>query len=237
MEESEELQSLSLLELYNNKLLYTKVLSLMQQHKSYDYIVSFLKSKGYKVSKGSLSNFKSKMTESEETGTPIEELLDKRKKKSVSQVDKSRISGYTGEDEEDTTMVDDFVSSGLVKPAKVYSTQQVLEDVIQKGVATLQNTSVVDLPVLLKATEMLDRYHSNTTKGLTSEALKQYQLINQAQTMAAQQAFIQYVPEDKREEALEAMEKATDDILQSIGVSEDGKKLLEELRRADMPVD
>lgn len=235
MEEGkEELTPISLLDLSKDKIVMTKVISMMKQHKSYDRIISFLKSKNYKIAKGTLTNLKNKIIEADETGVPLESLLDKRKKNSVNQVDETRISGFTG----DTDMEDaaQQVIEEINGPKPIYSTRQVYEMILQKGVNTLVNSEAVDLPVLLRVLELLDRYHKDETNGLTTEALKQYQLINRAQDMALQEVFMSYVPKEKQADALEAMEKRSTELLKELGVSEEGRKLLRELKNSGIDV-
>ena len=49
-----KLQSLSVKALIEDKVLLSKVLNLMEQQKSYDYILQFLQSQGYKMAKVAL---------------------------------------------------------------------------------------------------------------------------------------------------------------------------------------
>ena len=58
-----DLKSLSLKELYNNKAIFSKVIGLMEQQMSYDYIIRYLNSKGYKMAKGNITKLKKRIKE------------------------------------------------------------------------------------------------------------------------------------------------------------------------------
>lgn len=218
------LTSLSIKALINNPILYSKVLTLLEQKKSYDYIINYLSTKGFKMSKGSLTNLTRKIDEANQEGKPIKDLADKRVKNGIDDVPDEKISGFTGKD----------TVSGKVEP--IYSEEQVLEKIISKGVKTIEESDFIDPKTLMKAIDLHAKYYGNKTRGLTSEGLKQYQLIMQAESTALRQVFFQYIPKDKQAEALQAMEDETNKILTQIGVTKEGKELLKQLRKADLPL-
>lgn len=234
----DELKSLSVKELILDKNLRGKVINLMREHQSYTFILQYLASKGYKMARGSLTNFKNKVQEAQDTGVDLEDLADGRKKKSVEQVDKDKIKGYDGnmhlmtskQNIKDATGSYDFYNE-IAPKQKLTSNAQVLESVIEKGFDTLQNMDTVDTATTLKAVEMMQKYFAQDSRGLSQEALKQYQLIMQARMTAASEVMMQYVPSDKQEEALNAMDEKEHQFLKDYGANEDTKELMEELKK------
>lgn len=239
---SKELKSLSIKELIEDKSLCSKVINLMQQHQTYTFILQYLESKGYKMARGNLTNFKNKVEEARVTGVPLEELADLRKKKSIKQVDPKKISGFGGnmnlvktsqEQIKEATGSHNFVNE--IRPKdKTISNAQVLEDIINKGFDTLQEMDTVDTATTLKAVEMYQKYMAKDTRGLSQEALKQYQVIMQARISAISEVIMQYVPNEKQEEAINALEAKEQEILANLGATKETQKLLMELKKSEM---
>lgn len=225
----------SLLDLYENHLLFTKVYSLLQEQKSYDYILKFLDAQGFKLSKGSLSKLKAKITESEETGVPIDSLLDKRRKTGIDDVDSDKVEGYVGNPNKqgDTNLPDEpyDIPAEMVPSEHAYSSRQVLESIMDKGFATVQAARVIDLPTTLKAIDMYNKYYYQESKGLTAEALKQYQLINSSIMSAIIDTIPKYVAKDKQEQMMEDMNNKAAEIIENAGATKDGKELLKQLEK------
>lgn len=223
------LKSLSIKELTDNKLLYSKVLTLMEQQKSYSYILRYLKSKGYKMAKGSLTNLKKKIEEANQEGKTVSQIADKRNKDSIDDIPNNKVIGFKGQ----KVQKNESVSA---VPIKIYSEEEILENIMSKGYKTIEESDYVDPQVLMKAIDLHAKYFGRKSRGLTSEGLKQYQLIMQAEFMAVREAFFRYISKDKQKEALEAMDKETDKVLSQIGVTKQGKELLKQLRNADLPL-
>ena len=116
---------------------------------------------------------------------------------------------------------------------EVLETNEVKEEngLVIKGFDTLQNMDTVDTATTLKAVEMMQKYFAQDSRGLTQEALKQYQLIMQARMTAASEVMMQYVPSDKQEEALNAMDEKEHQFLKDYGANEDTQELMEELKK------
>lgn len=223
------LKSLSIKELTDNKLLYSKVLTLMEQQKSYSYILRYLKSKGYKMAKGSLTNLKKKIEEANQEGKTVSQIADKRNKDSIDDIPNNKVIGFKGQKVQKN-------ESASTVPIKIYSEEEILENIMSKGYKTIEESDYVDPQVLMKAIDLHAKYFGRKSRGLTSEGLKQYQLIMQAEFMAVREAFFRYIPKDKQKEALEVMDKETDKVLSQIGVTKQGKELLKQLRNADLPL-
>ena len=227
-----ELTRLSIKELIANKLLYSKVQTLFEQHKSYNFILRFLASKGYKMSKGSLTNLKNKMEESIKEDKPISEIADKRTKDSIDDVDDNKIIGFTGKQTPEKVKAQEEVAE--VQPIKIYSDEQVLDAIISKGAKTLEESDYVDPNILMNALKLHAQYYGAKNRGLTAEGLKQYQLIMQSELAAVKEVLYRYVPKEKQEEALTEMDKRTNDLLKQIGVTKEGKELLKQINKAGL---
>ena len=234
-----ELQSLSLKELIADQPLYSKVVNMLDQKQSYRYILKYLATKGYKMSTAGLTHLKDKLTESRETGVPIEMLGDKRSSKkeikehTAEQEDSledvlEHATGYTGE------VKNMEQETGVANPIPIYSSEQLLEELLKKGMHTIQESDFIDLPIVLKTLELYEKYYGAKNRGLTGEALKQYQLIMQAQQTAMTEVFLQYVPKTRQQEALKALEQRSQEILTQIGATKEGKELLKQLDRAGL---
>lgn len=230
--EDEGLTRLSIKELTSDKLLYPKVQTLFEQQKSYNFILRFLASKGYKMSKGSLTNLKNKMEESIKENKPINEIADKRTKDSIDDVDSNKIIGFTGKQPPEKVAAQEEVAE--VKPIKIYSDEQVLDAIISKGAKTLEESDYVDPNILMNALKLHAQYYGSKNRGLTAEGLKQYQLIMQSELAAVKEVLYRYVPKEKQEEALNEMDKRTNDLLKQIGVTKEGKELLKQLNKAGL---
>lgn len=230
--EDEGLTRLSIKELTSDKLLYPKVQTLFEQQKSYSFILRFLASKGYKMSKGSLTNLKNKMEESIKENKPINEIADKRTKDSIDDVDSNKIIGFTGKQPPEKVTAQEEVAE--VKPIKIYSDEQVLDAIISKGAKTLEESDYVDPNILMNALKLHAQYYGSKNRGLTAEGLKQYQLIMQSELAAVKEVLYRYVPKEKQEEALNEMDKRTNELLKQIGVTKEGKELLKQLNKSGL---
>ena len=229
---------LTLKGLYNNKLIYSKVVTLIQDNESYDPIIRYLQTKGYELSKSSISNLKSKITESYKTGVPIEDLLDKRKKSSVAKL--KTVTGFVDKDIDKNNVSDIIPNDGVSKRPKLnvknefFSSEQVIDSIIDKGVRTLNATDYVDTGTLMKAIDLKSKYFIKDSKGLSIDALQQYQVIQNAKLSALQQIVMEFIPEDKRDEAFSKMSEAEQEILDNVEMQEDGKDLLKALKKAGL---
>lgn len=230
---SKSVQNITLKQLYNNKPLFTKVEALIDKGETYDYILEFLEDEEHPMSRGTLANLKSKMKEAHDSNVDIGNLIDRRQKTSISQVDKAKIEGFVGDD---TAAATDTISDMPVQVKalannKFWSTEQVLNTIIEKGMRTLDNMDAVDYPILLKAVDMMDKNHGQDNHGLSLSAIKQYQVIMEARLKAMSDTFLQYVPKDKQDEAWQAMSASFNKALEDVEVTPNGKALVTALKK------
>lgn len=223
--------NLTLLTLFHDKSLFTKVVSLMQRHESYDFIIKYLSSKGKSISKGSLSNLKTKMTEAEEKGIPLENVLDKRKKTSIKDIGKKNIVGYTGKEEKINP-----VPAEILTDKKPISNQEVFEKIIAKGLTSLETMDFIDSSTTLKAADLNQKYFGVNSNGLTAEGIRQYQLIMQAELKGIALVIATFVPDNKQDAAFKLLDSTKKQKLNEIGKSDSGKRILTQLKKSGINI-
>ena len=172
------------------------------------------------------------MEESIKENKPINEIADKRTKDSIDDVDSNKIIGFTGKQPPEKVAAQEEVAE--VKPIKIYSDEQVLDAIISKGVKTLEQSDYVDPNIMMNALKLHAQYYGSKNRGLTAEGLKQYQLIMQSELAAVKEVLYRYVPKEKQEEALNEMDKRTNELLKQIGVTKEGKELLKQLNKSGL---
>jgi len=222
----------SLIDLYNNKVLASEVYTMFHEKVPYREIKQYLAQKEFNISIGSLTNFKSKMEESEQTGTPLIQLLDKRRKDRVS--DLPNVTGYQpGKEESDKVEDNPLPDIPLPKEQPeqtLNSPKELLELIMQKGYNAVRNLDVVDTGTTLKAADQWNKYYQQDSDGLTTSAIKQYQVLVMGELQGMMEVVSNYVPKNHQEEAMNALKEWTDDYLKNVVSSEDGKRLVAELK-------
>lgn len=73
-------KKVTLVELYDNKLLISKLNNMINEGKTLQYLTDFANKMGVPVSMGSINNYRKKYLQSLEENVPLETLLDKRAK-------------------------------------------------------------------------------------------------------------------------------------------------------------
>ena len=222
----------SLIDLYNNKVLASEVYTMFHEKVPYREIKQYLAQKEFNISIGSLTNFKNKMEESEQTGTPLIQLLDKRRKDRVS--DLPNVTGYQpgkeASDRVEDTPLPDIPLPKEQPEQTLNSPKELLELIMQKGYNAVRNLDVVDTGTTLKAADQWNKYYQQDSDGLTTSAIKQYQVLVMGELQGMMEVVSNYVPKNHQEEAMNALKEWTDDYLKNVVSSEDGKRLVAELK-------
>lgn len=222
-----------------HKLEFSKVVSMLESEKTYKFINTYLRSKkNIEMSNPTLGNLKSKIKESKEKGIPLDSLIDMNKKKSIKDVNPDKIKGF--KPDRNNTQYSDKVADEVVRETgevvvknKVYNPRQILEEIMDKGFDTLQKVDYIDMNTMLKATDLYNKYYHDQ-QGLTTEAIKNYQILINATLNAMKETIIRYVPQENQKEAFEEMENKRKEYLEQFGSTTDGKKLLEEFDKANL---
>lgn len=223
---TKEMKSGSVLsQLHGNRLLASKVEEAMDSGETYEYIVDLCKEQGLEISKASLSRYKAKRDEAIETGTPLDELIDQRKKSGNIVDIKSRKADSFGEKNSGEKRFNDTFDN----IDTVYNDIQALDSIIQKGVNGLQFVSTVEAPLMIRAIEAKAKITNNSLQGLSLVGLRELKLRVTARTSAMTEVLLQYIPEDKHEEVLVAIEVAEKEYYENLDLTEESKKISEAL--------
>lgn len=235
-----EIERVGIGKLYKeHKLEFSKVVSMLESEKTYKFINTYLRSKkNIEMSNPTLGNLKSKIKESKEKGIPLDSLIDMNKKKSIKDVNPDKIKGF--KPDRNNTQYSDKVANEITRESgevvvknKVYNPRQILEEIMNKGFDTLQKVDYIDMNTMLKAADLYNKYYHDQ-QGLTTEAIKNYQILINATLNAMKETIIKYVPEKDQREAFEEMENKRKEYLEQFGSTADGKRLLEEFDKANL---
>lgn len=220
-----------LLQLYNNKLLSTKIHNEFDkadaggESMTYDEMVELCEEYGLQISKASLTRYRQRRVEAIETGTPLIELLDQRRKtgnivdirtKKEKRTEHETLDGSSFEDTFNTV-------------EKVYSDIQVLDEIIQKGYNALQYTETADIPHALRAIEIRAKLTDNSMQGLSLVGLRELRMRTQAKHSAMLDSIMKYVPEEKHEELLDYIDEQEKSFYDNLDLNEEDRKLTEAL--------
>lgn len=235
-----EIERVGIGKLYKeHKLEFSKVVSMLESEKTYKFINTYLRSKkNIEMSNPTLGNLKSKIKESKEKGIPLDSLIDMNKKKSIKDVNPDKIKGF--KPDRNNTQYSDKVANEITRESgevvvknKVYNPREILENILNKGFDTLQKVDYIDMNTMLKAADLYNKYYHDQ-QGLTTEAIKNYQILINATLNAMKETIIKYVPEKDQREAFEEMENKRKEYLEQFGSTADGKRLLEEFDKANL---
>lgn len=220
-----------LLQLYNNKLLSTKIHSEFDKadaggdSMTYDEMVELCNEYDLQISKPSLSRYRARRVESIEEGIPLVELLDQRKKSG------NIIDIRTPDDEgaEPETLSGSSFDETFKTVDKVYSDIQVLDEIIQKGWNALQYTETADIPHALRAIEIRAKLTDNSMQGLSLVGLRELRMRSQAKHSAMLDSIMMYVPEDQHEELLDYIDEQEKAFYDNLDLNEEDRKLTDAL--------
>lgn len=216
-----------LMQLYQNKLLCSKVDEALDEGVTYEEIVELCASYDLDLSTASLTRYKDKRRESIETGVPIESLLDKRKKTgNVIDIKAKKVKPI---DERQASFDDTFD-----QVETVYNDLQLLDSVIQKGYNGLKYTETIELPVVLRAIEIKAKLTNNSMQGLSLVGLRELKLRVLAKESAMTEVLLQYVPEEKHEEILKAIEECEAEYYANLDLSDEDKRITDGLKQAGL---
>ncbi len=212
-------------DIYENKLLSSKINLFIDDNKTLEFITSFANEQGVNVSLGTVRNYKKKREESIQKGVPMEMLLDRRKKTGNIVELKSK---------EDSPILTPG-EGGVYKPAseKVITINQVLEELIDKGMKGIRELPVVDPNILMKAVTEYNKVNTGNG-GLTLQGVQELRLQVVAYEQSMKDILLSYIPEDRHEEVLTAMQDAEDKYYRELDLTEQGKKIKEELERLNI---
>jgi len=220
-----------LVELYENQLLSSKVNEALRTGTmTYEEIIELADEYGISISKSTLTRYKKKLEEHDETGVPLIDLIDKRKKNgNVVNIKEKRTGQLTTKEEREKSFDEVFDNTN-----KVYNDIQVLDEVIQKGYNGLQLTETIELPHMLRAMDTKAKITDNSLQGLSLVGLRELKLRSQAKTDAMLNAIMVYVPEEQHEELTQFIEEAEKEFYENLDLSKEDQRITEALSKAGL---
>lgn len=213
-------------DIYEDKILSSKINVFIDDGKTLEFITSFANAQGFKVSLGTIRNYKKKREESIQKGVPMESLLDRRKK-----------TGNIVElrDKEDRPLEEINGDGGIYKQGseKVITINQVLEELIDKGMKGIKELPVVDPNILMKAIQEYNKVNTGNG-GLTLQGVQELRLQTAAYEQAMKDVLLTYIPAEKHEEVLSKMQEAEDKYYRELDLTDQGRKIRSELERLNI---
>ena len=216
----------TLLALYDNALLRSKIDTAIDTHTSYEQIVSIAAAYGFKVSRATISRYSSLRKESIDSGTPLRELLDGNAKKTLNAIKAKEVNNFVTPPAE---LNENDVP--IVNVTHRVSDMEYLDLLISKGFDTLVN---LDAPVSNKdvtaAIALKAKMTNNANAGLNAEGLKTLRVEMANHEQALRKALMAYVPEDKQDEAAKAIDDAEQEWKKNMESTPSGKAILDALK-------
>lgn len=217
-----------LLNLYNNKLLVSKVDEALDEGKPYDFIIAFCKEKfDFEINKPALSRYKEKRRESLETGVDLESLLDKRRKSGKIIDIKSK---------EVTSLPNETYDNTFGQVEQIYNDVEVLDTIIQKGFNSLKEVDYVEAPLAMKAIEVKAKITANQFQGLSLTGLRELRLRQSAKEQAMTEIILQFIPEEQHEEVFNAIESAEKEFYENLDLTEEDQRITKALQASGMDI-
>lgn len=211
-----------LLQLYNNKVLCSKVDEALDEGVTYENIIELCAMYDFEISTASITRYKNKRKEAIETGIPLETLLDQRKKA-------GNIVDLNAKKSNALDHHNDMYDNTFDSIDKVYNDIQVLDEVIQKGFNGLKFTETLDIQVAIRAIETKAKITNNSMKGLTLVGLRELKLRVNARTSAMTEVLLRYVPEELHEEVLLAIEEEERRYYSNLDLDEENQRISQAL--------
>lgn len=217
-----------LLNLYNNKLLVSKVDEALDEGRPYDFIIAFCKEKfDFEINKPALSRYKEKRRESLETGVDLESLLDKRRKSGKIIDIKSK---------EVTPLPNETYDNTFGQVEQIYNDVEVLDTIIQKGFNSLKEVDYVEAPLAMKAIEVKAKITANQFQGLSLTGLRELRLRQSAKEQAMTEIILQFIPEEQHEEVFNAIESAEKEFYENLDLTEEDQRITKALQASGMDI-
>lgn len=225
-------QQSKLLTIYDNVVLREKVDKSLDDGISYDEIADMCKSYGVEVSKASITRYAQKRDEAIKEGQDLRELLDGDMQKALSNIKKKQVKSPEVKEEPQ--------EPELVK-TRSYSVDTMLSELIKLGYnGIIGEVTDGELHMAPKdwtaIVKLFTQINGNNNHGLTTEGLQQLRLFQTAMNNAIVHVILEYVPQDKQEEAVSAMREEEMEQFKNLDLSEQGRALHEalELGNIDM---
>lgn len=111
---------------------------------------------------------------------------------------------------------------------KVKSDMELLDEVIQKGMETLDKMEAISPNTAIKAIEMKHKITGGKHQGFTTYGLEEIRLREKARENAMLVVMLEFIPEEKHEEVIDRMEETTKEYYESLGLGDAYARALHE---------
>jgi len=218
-----------LVQLYNNPKLRSKVENMLDEGQTYEYILEYLRSKDFTMSKASLTNYKKKREEAIETGQPLIQLLDKRAKDNISYIADKEVKPFSKPESSSSSPA---TVHDMTKRDTVFNDIELLDEVIAKSMKGVKQFDVVDIPLGMKAIELKAKLTGNSLNGLSLAGLRELSMRASAKEAIMLEVIMRFVPEDQHDELFETMQEAEREFYENLDLTEEEKRISNSLKQA-----
>ena len=232
----------TLLALYDNILLRTKVDLALDDKVPYAKIIDICKEYKLDISASSLSRYKTLRADALKTGDDLRKTLNGKVRKRIKNIRRKEVVPkslheqleYLNKDK--PTSADKLKTAGLQTAGKanVHYTNyvDVLDEVVRHGLTSIRNEEVpVKTQDLIKAVDTIAKLTNNANEGLSVEGLQQVRLFQAAVESALVSVLTKYIPADKQKQALADMHDAEKQKYMELNNSAQGRQLLESMKQ------
>jgi len=202
---------------------------MLDDGQSPNQVAKWCNDNGFEISTPTVYTYAKRRKEAVVKGIQMEKVMDKRKDKDEnghSKADKKRMakarSGTNAMNKTNEERKQEYLSVD-----KLQTDLELLDAVMQKGYETLNRMEAIAPKDFLKALELKHKITGGSHGGITTYGLEEIRLREQARENAIMTILLTYIPEDKHEEVLEAMEVATKEFYDGIGLGEQYDQLAE----------
>lgn len=141
----------------------------------------------------------------------------KRERSSVRGKKKSNYEGYNLTDKER--------KQENMKVNKVKTDMEILDSIVDKGFKTLQMMEVISPDMAIKAISLKHKITGGAHNGLTTYGIEEIRLREAARENSILAVLLEFIPEDKHEEAIQRMDEVTREYYESLGLGDQYDKL------------
>lgn len=217
-------------QLYNNRLLRSKVDNALDEDMNFDDIIELCKEYDLDISKSTLSRYKNKRKEAITNGWDLGELIDKRKKTSVDDIADKEVQ-IKGADE-----IAPAFEEAKSYADKIFNDVQVLDSIIQKGAEGLRFVETLDPALMIRAIETKNKITNGELKGLSYIGLRELMLKQTARESAMSEVMLEFIPEGQHEEVLQRLEEKEKEFYQNLDLNEEDKKFKDAMEQAGISI-
>ncbi len=194
---------------------------------SYKTIIDLCMEYELEISKSALSRYASKRQEALQTGVPLDQILDKRRKT-------GNVITITPKNTTETidTLRESSEESVMPTVNKLYSDIEFLDKVILKANRTLDLVDVAEVTSGMRAIDLKSKITGNQLQGLSIVGLRELNIKRMAKESAITEILLKYIPEDMHEQVLREMEEKENEFYANLDLSDEDKRLKEALNSA-----